>query len=316
MQKTIAWYKDILEKRNYRKCKITLFGGEPLIHKELIKNFIQQLSDFTSANKIELKLAIITNGYLLEQEIVDFLNMHGLEEIQITIDGVGKVHDERRPLRNGGPTFNRIIDNIHNLKKFNGRFLFRVSFDKNNLLHVKELLNYLKNLNINNEYQVYLAPIHQTSSQSGQSCSFCSKNTTKNIDELLELYIDLYNYMHKIGLPVPKYICNGPCMTVSQDTVLIDPHGNLFKCVEMIGIDNLCVGNVEDMSYSQQLSTFIGKPCFKKCIENNCKYVCLCGGGCLMKSYLKDGTLDNCDCQFKIFDELIPILLELNYGNK
>lgn len=314
--KVIEWYKYKLLKGNYKKCKITLFGGEPLIHKNLIKKFIKTIKEFTIQENIDLKLAIITNGYLLDQEIVGFLDRCGLEEIQITLDGVGKVHDERRPLRKGGPTFNKIIENITNLGKFGGWLLFRVSFDKSNINNVKELLNYIKNLNIQNEYKVYIAPIHQTSSQCESSCSFCSVNTTEDIEKLLELYIELYNYMHKIGMSVPKYISNGPCMTVSQDTVLIDPHGDLFKCVEMIGFSDLCVGNVKERIYEQKVVNFIGHPCYKKCINEDCKYVCLCGGGCLMKSYLKDGSLNNLDCQYKLFEELIPVLLELNYGNK
>lgn len=103
-------------------------------------------------------------------------------------------------------------------------------------------------------------------------------------------------------------------MSISKDTVLVDPYGNLFKCVEMIGFDNLTIGNVNEEKYNQRVVNFIGQPNFKRCIKNNCKYTCLCGGGCLMKSYLKDRTLDNLDCQYKLFDELISFLLELNYG--
>lgn len=314
LQKTIDWYKNVISKNNYKKCKITLFGGEPLLHKDLIRKFVTEIYEYTNKNKVELKFGIITNGYLIDQEIVDFMNRHGLEEIQITIDGVGKIHDERRPLRNGGPTFDIIINNIKHIAKFNGRFLFRVSFDKNNIPHVKELLNYLKNLNIKNDYQIYLAPIHQTTCQNEQTCSFCSRNTSEDLNELLALYTELYGYMHDIGISVPKFISNGPCMTVSNDTVLVDPEGKLFKCVEMIGIDNLSIGNVNNFNYDQKLTSFIGHPLFKKCIANDCKYVCLCGGGCLMKSYLKDCTLNNLDCQYQLFDKLIPFLLELNYG--
>lgn len=314
LQKTIDWYKSIIVKNNYKKCKITLFGGEPLIHKDLIKKFLSAMKDFANLNSVELKIAIITNGYLLEQEIVNFLNDCGLEEIQITLDGVGEIHDKRRPLRTGGPTFDRIIQNIRSLEKFNGRFLFRISFDKNNVAHVKELLKYLKNINIKNNFEVYLAPIHQTTDQNSNPCSFCSKNTAEDITELIPLYKDLFSYMKELDLPIPKYISNGPCMSISKDTVLVDPYGNLFKCVEMIGFDNLTIGNVNEEKYNQRVVNFIGQPNFKRCIKNNCKYTCLCGGGCLMKSYLKDRTLDNLDCQYKLFDELISFLLELNYG--
>lgn len=316
MQKAIDWYKMILIKNKYSVCKITLFGGEPLLHKDLIIKFVEEISKYSKDNNIILKLAVITNGYLLDREIVDFLSMHGLEEIQITLDGVGKVHDDRRPLRNGGPTFKQIIDNIKNINKFNGRFLFRVSFDKNNILNVKELLLFIKKLELNNDFQIYLAPIHQTTSQTDCSCSFCSKNTSENVDDLVKLYKDLYQFMQENDISIPKYITNGPCMTVSRDTVLIDNYGKLFKCVEMIGIDKLSVGSVFDLDYYQNIFKFVGHPCFKDCIKKGCKYVCLCGGGCLMKSYLKDKSLKNLDCKYKLFDELIPFLLELNYGNK
>lgn len=316
LQKTIDWYKLTIIQNNYKKLKITFFGGEPLIHKNIIKKFLTAIKDFAILNSIELKIAIITNGFLLEQNIVNFLNDCGLEEIQITLDGVGSIHDKRRPLRTGGPTFDRIIKNIQSLDKFNGRFLFRISFDKNNVMHVKELLKYIKNIKIKNNYEIYLAPIHQTITQNNSPCSFCSKNTTEDIKELLPLYKDLYSFMKKLNLAIPKYISNGPCMTISKDTVLVDPCGNLFKCVEMIGFENLIIGNVNEKNYNQRLSNFIGKPNFKKCIENNCKYVCICGGGCIMKSYLRNRTLDNLDCQYKLFDELIPYLLELNYGNR
>ena len=61
----------------------------------------------------------------------------------MVVDGVGEIHDKRRPLRSGAGTFNKILENIINAPKFNGRFLFRVSFDKNNLKDVKKLLSYL-----------------------------------------------------------------------------------------------------------------------------------------------------------------------------
>ncbi len=293
-----------------------MFGGEPLLHKNLIKLFVKEIRSYTQNNGITLKLAIITNGYLLDQDIVDFLVVNGLEEIQITLDGVGRVHDERRPLRGGGATFERIIKNIKSIDKFAGIFLFRVSFDKSNILQVKELIKYLKIMRLKNDYEIYLAPIHQTTAQSKSACSFCSRNTSDDLDALICAYKDLYLYMKGLDLPIPKYISNGACMTVSKDTVLVDPHGNLFKCVEMVGLENLSVGNVAELNYSQSLLDFIAHPNFKKCIEKGCKYVCICGGGCLMKSYLRNLTLNELDCQYKLFDELIPFLLEKNYGNK
>lgn len=309
----INWYDFIIKKNNYKEIRVCLFGGEPLIHKDLIKLFVTELDKIVKCNDAKLSITMVTNGYLLDQKTITFLKEHNLEEIQITIDGVGKIHDERRPLKSGKGTFDKILENIINAPKFNGRFLFRVSFDKNNLKNVKELLKYLSKLNIVNEYDVYLAPIHNTTSQECQHCSFCNLNIYNEDDEIIKNYKELYGYMKNLNMEIPKYYTNGPCMSISNDSVLIDNEGNLFKCVEMIGIEDLKIGNVKDLEYNNNYFNFVGIPLYEECINRDCKYVALCGGGCIMKSYLKDRTLNNIDCQLKYFEELIPFFLGVNY---
>ena len=205
------------------------------------------------------------------------------------------------------------VANVINAKKFNGRFLFRVSFDRNNSNDVKELLNYISKLKISNEYQVYLAPIHNTTSQECMHCSFCNTNVYDEATDIIKQYKELYSYMKYLGLSIPKYYTNGPCMVVSNDTVLIDPYGDIYKCVEMISLKETCVGNVKDKNYNQTYYSFVGLPSYYKCIKNKCKYVCLCGGGCLMANYLKCKKIKGINCEYEYFKELIPFFLEENY---
>lgn len=313
INETLKWYESRIIENNYKEMRITLFGGEPLIHKELIKIFIEGIHVIAKKYDCVLSLAIVTNGYLLDNDIIDFLNKYNLVEIQITLDGLEEKHDQRRPLRNGGRTFHKIIENVINAKKFNGRFLFRVSFDRNNSNDVKELLNYISKLKISNEYQVYLAPIHNTTSQECMHCSFCNTNVYDEATDIIKQYKELYSYMKYLGLSIPKYYTNGPCMVVSNDTVLIDPYGDIYKCVEMISLKETCVGNVKDKNYNQTYYSFVGLPSYYKCIKNKCKYVCLCGGGCLMANYLKCKKIKGINCEYEYFKELIPFFLEENY---
>lgn len=310
---TLNWYEKIITKNNYRELQVCLFGGEPLLHKDLIKEFVSKLSNIVKKHNAELVLTMVTNGYLLDNEIVSFLKDYNLNEIQITIDGPEEIHNQRRPLRAGGPTFQRIIENIKSIDKFNGGFLFRVSFDKSNKDSIKEVLRYIKGLNIKNKYVVYLAPIHNTTNQECNHCSFCCKNVYKDQEETINTYKELYSYMKEIGLNIPKYYTNGPCMLVSNDTVLIDPYGDLYKCVEMISIKNLCVGNVKDKEYNDKYYQFVGRPLYNKCIESECKYVCLCGGGCLMENYVNNKNMEKVNCELKYFEELIPFFLKEKY---
>lgn len=69
-------------------------------------------------------------------------------------------------------------------------------------------------------------------------------------------------------------------------------------------------------NYNQTYYYFTGTPSYKKCIKNNCKYVALCGGGCMMQSYLEKNKINEKNCEYNLFEELIPFLLEENYGTK
>lgn len=316
LDNVINWYEKKIIENNYSKIRVELFGGEPLIHKDLIKIFITKLNDVIKKHHCELEIGIVTNGYLLDNDIVNFLNMHGLYEIQITIDGVGEVHDKRRPLRNGKGTFDIIMNNVKNLNKFNGRILFRVSFDENNINDVETTLLYLSKLKLNNEHEIYIAPIHQTKEQVCNKCSYCSRNVNDDSKKMISLYKRLFTYMKSIGLKIPKYYTNGPCMFVSKDTVLINQLGDLYKCVEMIDIKDLSVGNVMESNYNGLYYNFTAKPLFKKCIEKDCKYVCLCGGGCAMQSIVENKNNIKLQCEYEYFEELLPFLMELNYGKK
>ena len=144
-------------------------------------------------------------------------------------------------------------------------------------------------------------------------CSFCNTNVYDEATDIIKQYKELYSYMKYLGLSIPKYYTNGPCMVVSNDTVLIDPYGDIYKCVEMISLKETCVGNVKDKNYNQTYYSFVGLPSYYKCIKNKCKYVCLCGGGCLMANYLKCKKIKGINCEYEYFKELIPFFLEENY---
>ncbi|MDA3793365.1 MAG: radical SAM protein [Elusimicrobia bacterium] len=80
--------KKIIDNVANFKPNITLFGGEPLLHKNII--------DIVSYIKIKkMHCLMITNAYLLE-EYADDLIETGIDEINISIDGPRNVHDSIR----------------------------------------------------------------------------------------------------------------------------------------------------------------------------------------------------------------------------
>lgn len=69
------------------------------------------------ALNLDYQADMITNGYLLTEKVVAMLPSLSISSLQITINGMKAVHDSRRCLKLGAPTFDRILQNIDNLKK-------------------------------------------------------------------------------------------------------------------------------------------------------------------------------------------------------
>lgn len=70
------------------KPSITLFGGEPLLYSE-----IEEVIKLIKSK--DMHCVMITNGYLLE-EYAEVITREEVDELNISIDGPGEVHDEIR----------------------------------------------------------------------------------------------------------------------------------------------------------------------------------------------------------------------------
>jgi uncharacterized protein len=92
-----------------RKKYVTLFGGEPLLPSESSARVVERLVEGTASRGLDL--AVVTNGYHLARH-VERLARGRIREIQVTLDGPREVHDGRRHLTSGKPTFDAIVAGI------------------------------------------------------------------------------------------------------------------------------------------------------------------------------------------------------------
>ncbi|MCG8571825.1 MAG: radical SAM protein, partial [Spirochaetes bacterium] len=115
------------------KKYITIFGGEPLLPGDQVRQNITYLLE--KAQERTLGVALVTNGYTLT-DYVDLLKNYKIKEIQVTLDGLEKVHNQRRPLKGGKGSFKRIIKGIDQALQNNLPVNLRLVLDKEN---IKEL---------------------------------------------------------------------------------------------------------------------------------------------------------------------------------
>lgn len=107
---TQEWF-DIIEQIPFYSF-VTLVGGEPLIRKD----FIPILEK--TAKKTLGKLNVVTNGILINDEIIDAFIRTKMMLLSVSLDGYGENHDKNRG-KDG--IFEKIITNLENLQARKGK---------------------------------------------------------------------------------------------------------------------------------------------------------------------------------------------------
>lgn len=95
-----------------KKYGLMLFGGEPLLHTDVICKILNEYTDRIKDG------IIITNGSLLTEDFITELKpFENKVSIQISIDGPKEVHDKYRIDHNGNGTFDRVMLGTELLQK-------------------------------------------------------------------------------------------------------------------------------------------------------------------------------------------------------
>ncbi|MBQ7220221.1 MAG: radical SAM protein, partial [Synergistaceae bacterium] len=95
LESIFAQLKDY-KSRGYSVRHCTLYGGEPLLarNKPLIRKICEH------CRQMDMSVSAVTNGCDLDQ-FIDLIDEYKISSIQVTVDGVGDVHDRRRPFAEG-----------------------------------------------------------------------------------------------------------------------------------------------------------------------------------------------------------------------
>mgnify|MGYP001266359589 CR=1 FL=1 len=289
---------------------ITWYGGEPLMAFDRIESITKRILD----EKIPLYASIVTNGYLLDKNIISKLKQNRIRKIQITVDGLEKQHNTTRPLIGGGDTFNKILQNIDTLlKDWDGKLSIRVNISKNNDKDYHKIYKFLHdNYKDYDNFHVYPGIVQNVNACSSVgSCAF-------DRDHMSNFLIDQYQ-KHKIKdvQLFPTYN-SGVCIANNLRGYVLGPEGNLFKCWNDIGRKEMIVGNIFKRTgwnntllaeYMCGLSPFEDDDCKK------CKLLPICMGGCLSVALKHKNGQKNIDkCSF--FKGRIKEFLEITYSMK
>ena len=301
-----AFFNYVAKEFTSRRKYITIFGGEPLLNSPRQKEIITYI--ISKAVEADLSLCFVTNGYYLE-EYVPALNNGKIREIQVTLDGTASVHDNRRFLKGGGPTFEKIVSGIDACLNANIDVNLRVVIDRENIENLPDLAQFAidKGWTKSNFFKTQIGRNYEL--------HHCQSSPDKLFNRV-SLYESLYDMInknphiiefHKPAYSISKFLSeNGELPDPLFDSCpacktewAFDHIGNIYSCTATVGKTDESLGTFypevtrKETIIEQWESRDVTS--IQECKE--CSLQLACGGGCGSIAKNRTGSISSPDCR-------------------
>ncbi len=261
---------------NLKRLSVVWYGGEPLIN----YGSVVRLTEAFLKLGIDYSAKMVTNGYLLDKQIAEKMQYLKIRNIQITLDGPEKIHDKRRMLLNGGPTYKRIIENVKNILHINPEITIdiRSNIDRRNMDDYAQFVNEFKEEISSTRVNLYPGFVSDLLSN---ECVSPEHNISEG-GYKAQFALDLFDrYGIEIKSFLPRFRRHS-CVASKYFAFVIGPEGELYKCWRMVGSKKHVIGNVHDgvKDITAFADYIVGADYTRdsKCLS--CEFIALCGGGC------------------------------------
>lgn len=303
-----AIVKFVCSNSNLKRLSVVWYGGEPLLN---FDSMVRLTKMFKQLN-IEYSAKIVSNGYLLTKEKANLMKDLAIRNIQITFDGSEEIHNQRRFLLGGQPTYRKIMDNLKYLLSINKEITIdiRTNIDRRNKDDYNKFYQDFKSEINDKRVTMYPGFVSDLLSSECVSPEFNISEGGYKAQFILDIF-DKYGIEIKSFLP--KYRRRS-CVASKYFAFVIGPEGELYKCWRMVGNQKETIGNVNDGSLDMvKFSKYLIGADYtldSKCLQ--CEFITLCGGGCplvRMRNKYEKISLNHC-CPEKTHMEQ---LMELRY---
>lgn len=291
--------------------RVTWYGGEPLLAFDRIQSITSRILKLG----IDYRASMITNGYLLETEIVNKLDDLCINSVQVTIDGMKDIHNKRRPHLKQQDSFQKIFKNLkYFFKKWdNKKVSLRVNIDQSNKDDFHILYNFLKKELPNDN--LFIHPAYVTTVYS-EKCNPLECELQRKAQSRFLINEHKQNNMKELNLyPALSF---SECTARHVNSFVVGPQGELYKCWNDVGQKNKIVatlGNLEAANSGLMARYLTGADPLenKKCQE--CFFFPICSGGCAfsrLRNKYENTNINTCH----IAKNNLKEFLELHYEKK
>ncbi|MGG5506914.1 MULTISPECIES: radical SAM protein [unclassified Myroides] len=293
IKKVYKLIDNVTSKEKTKSLYLSWFGGEPLLYfNKVMIPILEYANRKTIEKNIGFESDITTNGYLINQKMVDNFIQYNITHNQITLDGHRDLHNTVRNVNEKRGSYDEIINNVKLLCKNNISTTLRINFTNETL---KSVLNIIEDISdISNDDREWLEisfhQVWQTKEKGNLELSEKLKTIKKTFKK--------NNFF--VSGNTRDNIRNS-CYADKTNEVVINYNGDAFKCTARDFTKNNREGILQEdgtidwfeKNTTRLMAKLNNKPC------QTCPILPLCGSGCSQVAFENNGE-DYCVYDFDI----------------
>jgi uncharacterized protein len=302
-----------------------LYGGEPLLsaNKEIVSSICRRCKE------LDLPLICVTNGYELEK-FIDLIRAHRFDFLQITVDGIGSVHDERRHLAGGRGSYARIMENIRMALENDIPINLRINVNRENMESAMALPEEFRRLGFTEHphFAYYFKattacfeedPENAITDEELFEALFAAGECTETDVRHSRVYSDMASRVAR-ALKRDAYPALSPAHCGAESDMLVaDPDGVLYTCWDVVSMEEYAVGFTDTESGRFLFNFDFPKwrtrtvDLMEDCVA--CPLLMNCGGGCAIESQNTYGDKNRgfCGSVKEAYGRVAPVICQRDY---
>lgn len=311
LHRSAAIHKDITT------ISYVLAGGEPFINLDVVKEFLNYSKAQTQKSGLRRNISIITNGTILNDEIIGLLKCHN-PGLSVSLDGLGNMN-RNRLFKNSRNTTNVILRNIEKLIDAGARPFILITITPENINGLLEFIKYIleRELSFSFNLETDLRVI---------------KHLKEFIVKLIPVLMDCYDLMegilpecsrhisHKFDTISFAYRKQRGC-SLAKQRLVISHDGKVYLCQMDIGRqlpvatieDEDVLGSLQTQTLYPELNEYESIDNYTKCSVCNWRYQC--GGGCSFFTKMVSGFFNKPSPYCLVYQRVIPRLIRIKALN-
>ncbi|STA99084.1 thioether cross-link-forming SCIFF peptide maturase [Clostridium baratii] len=282
-----------------RNIEIDLFGGEPTLIMDTIKEIIAYARENEKKWNKNIRFTMTTNATLLNDEMMDYMDKE-MGNIILSLDGRQEVNDNVRIKVDGSGSYDDILPNIKKMvakRNKDKMFYVRGTFTRANTDFYEDVMAMANEGFREISIEPVVLPDEHPLSLREEDLPTIFENYDKLYDEMARRKRegDEFRFYHfNVDLN------GGPCVYkrisgcgAGFEYVAITPQGEVYPCHQFVGKKEYKLGTIDDDSYDKDLAKkFKMAHIYNKPKCRDCWARFYCSGGCQANNINFNGDIN------------------------